>query len=102
MNKKQKNIIKDKFYRLWYLKYELKKIILKSVKLNKSNTPIQTNLINYKITNFSKRTAITRQLNLCLVRGRTKGTYKLFQLCRHAMTKLANEGALQNVKVKSW
>jgi len=102
MEKKNKNIIKDQNKRLSFIKNELKKLILKSLKKNKVQTLLSNAYINYHLTKKTKKSSISRQNNLCLMQGRSKGTYKIFHLCRHAITKLAVVGNLQNTRIKSW
>lgn len=102
MKRNVKNISKDLINRRYYIKNELKKIILKSIFQNKTAKPILRAYALYKLTNFKKKSSITNQINVCLLRGRTRGVWKFSQLSRHAMIKLATNGMLQNTKVKSW
>jgi len=102
MNKKKKNIFKDKKNRLNFLKNEFKKIIYKSIKKNAAKPVIKTILFNFLYSNNKKINSISRQYNICLLQGRIGGVYKQFQICRHAMLKLGTEGTLQNTKISSW
>lgn len=102
MKRGKKNIVRDQFKRLYYLKVELKNIILKSIIQNKTTKPIIRNYANYKKTLIIRRASIANQNNVCLLRGRIRGVWKFSQLSRHAMIKLAIYGGLHNTKVKSW
>jgi len=102
MKRGKKNIVRDQLKRLYYIKTELKNIILKSIIQNKNSKPIIRNYASYKKTLLSHKTSITSQNNVCLLRGRIRGVWKFSQLSRHAMIKLAIYGGLHNTKIKSW
>lgn len=102
MKRGKKNIIKDQINRTYFIKNELKKIILKSIIQNKNVKPIIRSYALYKKSIFTRRSSISNQNNVCLLRGRIKGVWKFSQLSRHAMIKLATYGGLQNTKIKSW
>lgn len=102
MKRNKKNISKDLIKRGTYIKYELKKCILKSIIKNKQVKPIIRSYAFLKLINFTNKSYISRQINTCLFRGRNKGVYKKIQLCRHAINQQARFGFLQNIKIKSW
>lgn len=102
MRKRKKNVYKDLIFRGLYLKYELKKIILRSLKRSKTTTPIKVVYINYILSKFDKKASISRQYNPCLLMGRIGGVYKKYQFSRHMLLKLATRGNLQNTMIKSW
>jgi ribosomal protein S14 len=102
MKRGKKNISKDLISRKYYIKNEFKKIILKSIIQNKNTKPIVRSYAYFKLIHFATKSSISKQLNVCLLRGRTKGVWKFAQLCRHAINKLAVSGSLQNIKIKSW
>jgi small subunit ribosomal protein S14 len=102
MKRGEKNITKDLIKRKIYIKYELKKIILKSIIQNKNTKPVIRSYAYYKTINYDRKNSISKQINVCLVRGRHKGVWKFAQLCRHAINKFATTGFLQNMKIKSW
>lgn len=102
MDKRIKNITKDKLNRLIFIKSEFKKIIIKSVRVNKAKSINKTIFTNFLLSKLDKRASISRQYNTCVIRGRIGGVYKKFQICRHAMVKLGTEGSLQNTKISSW
>jgi len=102
MKRGKKNITKDLLGRKFYIKNEFKKIILKSIIQNKNTKPIVRSHAYFKLSHFDKKSSISNQINVCLLRGRTKGVWKFAQLCRHAINKLAVTGVLHNIKIKSW
>jgi hypothetical protein len=55
MKRNVKNISKDLINRQYYIKNELKKIILKSIFQNKNAKPILRAYALYKLTNFKKK-----------------------------------------------
>jgi hypothetical protein len=73
MKRGKKNIVRDQLKRLYYLKTELKTTILKSIIQNKTNQPIIRSYASYKKTLLTRKSSITNQNNVCLLRGRIKG-----------------------------
>lgn len=102
MKRNFKNITKDLIKRKRFIKNEFKKIILKSIIQNKSTKPITRSFATFKLLSFTRKVKISRQKNVCLLRGRNKGVYKLTQLCRHMTVKWGVVGNLQNLKINSW
>lgn len=102
MRKQKKTIIKDLIFRKEFLKYEYKKIILKSIIQNQTNKN-NTRFHAYHLLNkLSLKTNISKQTNPCLVTGRVGGVYKKVFLTRQAIKKLNNMGRITNLKCKSW
>lgn len=102
MKRGKKNIVKDQINRAYFIKKELKMIILKSIIQNKNVKPIIRGYALYKKALINRKSSISNQNNVCLLRGRIRGVWKFSQLSRHAMIKLAVYGGLQNTKIKSW
>lgn len=102
MKRGKKNITHDLINRQYYIKYELKKILLKSIIRNQNVTPKIRSYAIFKLTNLTTKSRITRQINFCLIRGRSKGVWKFMQFSRHVINKLAISGNLQNTKISSW
>lgn len=102
MKRGKKNIVKDQLNRKYFLKYEIKKLILKSIVQNKNAEPILRGYAQFKKSLISRKSSISNQNNVCLIRGRIRGVWKFSQLSRHAMIKIATFGGLQNTKIKSW
>ena len=102
MKRNKKNINRDLVNRKYFIKYELKKLILRSIIQNKNIKPIIRSYAMFKKTMLPNKNSISKQKNVCLLRGRNKGVWKFSQLSRHATLKLATNGFLQNTKVCSW
>lgn len=97
------NIEKDKIKRRYYLKNEIKKIILKSIIQNLNLKPKIRALALRKIASLKRCSYISKQNNnICLKTGRNKGVLKLTNLSRHYMKQISLTGNLQNIKIKSW
>lgn len=97
------NIQKDIIKRKLFTKFEIKKIILKSILQNKSVKPIIRAKALYKITKIVRKASISKQNNnICLKTGRIKGVYNQFHLSRHYIKNVASLGNLQNIKISSW
>lgn len=96
------DILKDFFFRKYFLKYEIKKIILKSV-LQTSSIPLTNKTaVYFKYSSLSRKVNICRQINKCLLSGRAKGVWNFIGLSRHKIKKLNNLGLIQNIKVAGW
>ena len=102
MKRGKKNVTKDLINRKIFIKNELKRVILKSIIQNKNVKPIVRSYAYFKLVHFSRKYSISNQINVCLIRGRNKGVWKFAQMSRHAINKLAINGFLQNIKIKSW
>lgn len=92
----------EKLKRIYYIKTELKKSILKSLVLNNNTKNVNRLHANLNLRSFPKRTAIAKQHKVCLINGRQRGAYNKFNLSRHALKKLGLENRLQNIKTQSW
>lgn len=94
----KKDLIKRKFF----LKNELKYIILKSIISNKNVKPIVRGFCVFKLNSFKKISRISNQNNPCLLTGRIGGVYKLTQISRHSMVKFSTHGLMTNLRISSW
>jgi ribosomal protein S14 len=95
-------ISKDKIKRKFFLKNEIKKLILKSIFKNH-----QTNELNRidalkHMTFFSNKSRISKQNNMCLLSGRNGGVFKNWQISRHNIKQLGKFNMLHNTKINSW
>jgi small subunit ribosomal protein S14 len=93
------DILKDFYFRKYYLKYEIKKLILKSILQTNSLPLTNKTAISLKYNSISRKTNICRQINKCMLTGRSKGVYQFINLSRHRIKKLNNLGLIQNIKV---
>lgn len=97
------NIRKEMWKKHLFTKYEIKRIILKSIVQNCSVKPIIRIKASRLIQSKSKMHFISKQKNnICLKTGRIKGVYNHFNLARHYIKYLGINNNLQNVKVASW
>jgi len=92
----------EKLKRIYYIKAELKRGILKSLILNNNTKNINRLYANLSLRSLPKRTSIVKQHKVCLITGRQRGIYSKFNLSRHALKKLGLENRLQNIKTQSW
>lgn len=100
---KKLSILKDKNKKKEFLKFELKKLIFKSIIQNKNNKPVLRAFCNYKLSKLNLKHTISKQNNnICLKTGKIKSTLKLTKLSRHYMKKIAINGFLQNFKINNW
>lgn len=103
MKRYKKNIKKDIFKRKWFIKNEIRRIILKSLLQDFQISDDIRGLILYKLARFKAYSSISRQNdNLCLKTGRYKGILKNTNFSRHYIKKLGKNGLLQNFKIASW
>ena len=97
------NINKDLIKRKNFTKYEIKKVILKSIIHNKNLKPITRALAFYKLSQIQLKASISKQNNnICLYTGRIGGVWNKFHISRHSMKKFSVSGNLQNIKIISW
>lgn len=102
MRKTKLTILKDKLKRKYFLKNEIKKIILKSILQNfQIDTIIRANAAK-KFSFFKNKDILSRQNNVCLQTGRMGGVYKKYEISRHSIKQLAKSNLLQNTRIKSW
>lgn len=100
--RQQKNVYKDFFLRKQFIKYELKKIILKSIIQNANVNQLKKKLIQLKLNNITIKSNICKQINKCIFTGRSRGVYKFINVSRHNIKYLNNLGFIQNLKIASW
>jgi len=91
----------EKLKRIYYIKAELKRSILKSLILNNNTKNVNRLYANISLRSLPKRTAIAKQHKVCLLTGRQRGAYNKFNLSRHTLKKLGLENRLQNIKTQS-
>ena len=95
-------IQKEMFLKKTFIKYEIKKIILKSITQNNNVKPIYRANALYKLSKLIKKMGISKNNNICLKSGRSKGVYKLTNFSRHYMRTLFIQNNLQNIKISKW
>jgi ribosomal protein S14 len=100
--KKNINISTEKLKRLYYIKLEIRKLILKSLVLNKNIKNNYRLYANLQIRLKPKRASISKQHKVCLINGNQRGIFNNFNLSRHALKTMGLQNRLQNVKTQSW
>jgi len=55
-----------------------------------------------KITFLHKKGFFSKQNNMCLITGRMGGVFKINDLSRHSIKRIAKLNMLHNFKIKSW
>lgn len=94
----ERELLKSKFI----IKFEIKKIILKSIRSNKNVKPIVRAFASYKLSQMLHQASISKRKSVCLKTGRFRGVYTLSDLSRHSMKKLFIQNNLQNVQINNW
>lgn len=95
--------MRDKRRRAYYKKYELKKIVLKSL-LSKSDFSIFWKLYFQSVfQSFPINSSISRYKNYCMGHDtHGKPVYKIFKLSRHQCKDLASYGYLPGLRKSSF
>ncbi len=74
------NIYKNKIKKIYYLKNEIKLILLKSIfQDKKSNSEVKA-FSMFKINKLAKKCRISFQKNVCLILGKHRSVYSQFNL----------------------
>ena len=95
-------IQKDQKRRNLYAKYEIKRLILKSMTRDLS---LPKNLRFQSINELSKlprNSSLGRVKNRCAQTGRSKSNYRMFKISRITFRELALKGLLPGVTKASW
>lgn len=95
-------IYANKIKKIYFLKNEIKNILLKSVFYDKSIKPIKRSFCLYRLINAKKKTKISFQKNVCLILSKHRGYYSKFGLKRHSIKKLNIKGEIPNIKSIGW
>jgi ribosomal protein S14 len=90
MERKNIRIRRDETLRIKFLKNELKLVILKSI----TRTSELPELVRfYAFTKIQKKYAfVSRWKNFCLLTGRARGNTKMFNVSRHMLNKISQQG----------
>lgn len=97
------NIKKEVIKKKLFIKFEIKKLILKSIINNKNTKPIIRANALYKLSKIANISTISKQKNnICLKTGRMGGVYRQLNFSRHYIKKLFDKNDLQNIKIKNW
>ena len=92
----------DKSRRHYYIKFELKRRLLKSIKKN-CQLPLNNRYFaSFQLTTLPLKSAFTKPRNRCLYSGRKWNVLKKTQSSRFFLRREANRGYLPGVGRSSW
>lgn len=95
-------IFRDKKRRLLYKKYELQRILLKSI-LHDLSVPKKYRLESLlRMAKLPRNSSLVRIKNRCILTGRGRSIYKKFKMSRISFRELALKGMLPGVAKASW
>ena len=100
MKREYKNIYVDYIKRKNFLKNEIKKLILLSVFQNRYLDKTKRFFVKTVIVRIKKKSSISFQKKRCVLTGQSKSVYKNFEVNRHMMKNLNNEGLIQGITLK--
>jgi ribosomal protein S14 len=100
MKREYKNIYIDIIKRKNFLKNEIKKKVLKSIFQNRLIDNNKRIYINSIMTGISKKSSISFQKKRCVLTGQSNSIYKNFEINRHMIKNLNNNGMIQNITIK--
>ena len=95
-------INRDKKIRLVFLKYEIKKIVLKSLLYNETFIFDKKLFFDFKFKKFTFNSSISRYRTSCMFLGNSRAIIQQFKLSRHACKKYASLGFLVGLKKSSF
>ena len=87
----------NKVKKIYFIKNELKKILLKSIIQNKGTKSIIRSYCMYKLTCIKKKSSISLQKNVCLILSKHRSVYTKFNVKRHTLKKLNTLGRIPNI-----
>ena len=93
---------KDLKKRLLFKKYEVKRLLLKSMIKNMSLMPLFRKDMVLMLNKLPRNSSLTRVKNRCTITGRGKSIYRKFRMSRLTFRELANKGLLPGIKKSSW
>lgn len=100
INSNHKNIYIDYIKRKYFLKREVKFLILKSIFQNRSSANNLRLYARLFIVNSKKRYFLSFQKKKCVFSGQSKGIFKKFEISRHVVKNFNNMGLIQNITTK--
>ena len=95
-------INRDRKIRLVFLKYEIKKIILKSLLYNETFIFYKKFFFDFKFKKFTFKSSISRYRTSCMFLGNSRAIIQPFKLSRHACKKYAALGFIVGLKKSSF
>jgi small subunit ribosomal protein S14 len=98
----KKLLRKDLKIRQNIMKYESKRLLLKSLLTNMGLDANQKLKFQMQLATLPKKSSKTQVHNRCFITGRGHGIYQLFHISRIQLKTLALNGELPGVKKYSW
>lgn len=95
-------INKDRLSRKIFSKFEIKKLIIKSMLYNKSSTYLYKIYYDKIFKKFIYKSSISRYRTNCIFLGNSRSIFQKFKLSRHACKNLASHGLLPGLKKSSF
>jgi small subunit ribosomal protein S14 len=96
------SIQKDQKKRNLFAKYEVKRLVLKSIiRENTLSKNIKFHSVN-ELNKLPKNSSLSKIKNRCVLTGRAKGNYSKFKISRISFRELALKGLLPGVTKSSW
>nr|YP_009317248.1 30S ribosomal protein S14 [Palpitomonas bilix]BAV82416.1 30S ribosomal protein S14 [Palpitomonas bilix] len=88
--------------RLLHLKYEKKRLVLKTLIKNKQLTPKLRLFASFQLNKLPKNSSLVRIHNRCIITGRTRGIYRRFKISRIQLRDLIGQGLIPGLVKSSW
>ncbi len=95
-------ISKDKKSRKIFKKYEVKKLIIKSILYNNSYSLNNKIYFDNIFKKFSYNSSISKYRTNCMFLGNSRSIFQRFKLSRHSCKNLASNGLLIGLKKSSF
>lgn len=96
------SLIKDKYKRTLFNKFELKRTLARSIIDNCSLSNNQRMRAIEQLSLLPRNSTVTRIKNYCVLTNRSKGVYRCFKLSRIAIRDLASSGVIPGLIKSSW
>lgn len=102
MSRRKQWVLLDNFKRKLFIKYELKRTLLKSL-INNTNVPLVYRYYAFfKKINNPRRSVLSQQKNRCVRSGRAWGTLNFTQYSRFVLRTESYKGNLPGFRKSSW
>ena len=89
---------RDKKRRLLFKKFEIRRLVLKSLLVDKNLKNCEKNFVRYLLSKIPKDSSIVRVRNRCIITGRGRGVFSKFRLSRIAFKKYSLLGFLHGLR----
>jgi len=89
---------RDKKRRALFKKFEVRRLILKSLLVNGNFKDYEKNFIRYLLLKMPKDSSLVRIKNRCIITGRSRGIFSKYRLSRIAFKKYSLKGWITGVR----